>query len=432
MSFARRLLLGRLLTRSGDQAWDFAVPLVLLKILPGELRVAALYYFLLRLALVIFLPRLTSLIDRVDRFRAARLGIFLQLVGVLLGLGAVWSIAALKVSEVGFWRIDMILAFAVLVAGGICSSLGSNFMDISIANDLVPSSFDPTRLASFNSRLRQIDLLTEVTAPVAAGLLLAIGSPNIPLFGFLLVGLWNVLSFVPEYGLLRSIFKERPDLKSKPVILNQSLRTPFLKKLADGWQSFLREPVALVVVAYAVLWLSALSPHGVLLTAFLKDGWVLPDWQIGAFRGAGAVFGLFATLLFPWVTGKFGLKRGSKYFIVFQAMTVLCALACFYMNGLTGQIGFMAFVLFSRIGVYGFGLGEMQIRQLGISPENRGEANGFASALTGVATLGLYGSGALLPTTHDFGALVLMSAASVVIATLTYTYWYQRNKGREF
>ena len=39
-----RLLLGRLLTKSDDQAWDFTVPLVLLQLFPEELRVAALYF----------------------------------------------------------------------------------------------------------------------------------------------------------------------------------------------------------------------------------------------------------------------------------------------------------------------------------------------------------------------------------------------------
>lgn len=52
-----KMLIGRLLTRSGDQAWDFAVPLVLLQIFPGELRIAALYYLLVRIAMVLFLPR---------------------------------------------------------------------------------------------------------------------------------------------------------------------------------------------------------------------------------------------------------------------------------------------------------------------------------------------------------------------------------------
>lgn len=427
VSFATRLLTGRFLTRLGDQAWDFAVPLVLLKVLPGELRIAALYYFLVRLALVIFLPRLTSLIDEVNRFNAARLGIVFQLVGVLLGLASVYAFFIINSIEPIWGRFPIILAFVILIIGGILSNLGSNFMDIAIANDLVPSSFGENELAQFNSRLRQVDLFTEVTAPVLAGIILIADSPTIPLLGFLVVGLWNVLSFLPEYGILKSIFHERPDLRDKPIKLNRFADVSFLKKITEGWSSFFKEPVALAVTAYAILWFSALSPHGVLLTAYLKDGWQLPEWEIGAFRGLGAFFGLAATLIFPLVTKKFGLVRGTQSFIGFQAATVVIALVCFFIGDRSGQIGFLAFILLSRIGVYGFGLGEMQIRQLAIQPAVRGEVNGFASALTGIATLGLYGAGALLPSTQDFKFLIVGSVVSVLIAAIIYSVWAQKN-----
>jgi iron-regulated transporter 1 len=77
MSLGSKMLLGRLLTRSGDQAWDFAVPIVLLQIFPGELRIAALFYLLVKVATVLLLPQLSRVIDKVDRLHAARLGIFL-------------------------------------------------------------------------------------------------------------------------------------------------------------------------------------------------------------------------------------------------------------------------------------------------------------------------------------------------------------------
>ncbi len=85
MSFGvdRKILFGRLLTRSGDQAWDFAIPLVLLQLMPGQFRLAALYYFLVRLAHVILLPRFASLIDRVSRPQATRIGLISQMIGVV-------------------------------------------------------------------------------------------------------------------------------------------------------------------------------------------------------------------------------------------------------------------------------------------------------------------------------------------------------------
>lgn len=424
---ALKMLWGRFLTRSGDQAWDFAVPLVLLKILPGELRVAALYYFLVRLALVLFLPRLTTLIDRINRFQAAQVGILLQLVGVILGGLSIYGLMILNSAETNQGMSLTSLIFISLVIGGIISSLGSSFMDIAIANDLVPSSFDQGELAHFNSRLRQVDLFTEVTAPVLAGLMLLLENSHIPLFGFFLVILWNIVSFFPEYGILKSIYSERPDLMNKNFEVSAAVSTPFLKKITQGWQSFFREPVALVVLAYSFLWLSVLSPHGVLLTAYLKDGWNLPEWEIGLFRGFGALFGLIATFVFSKVISKWGLVKGSQNFILFQSVMVVFALISFLMGDRMGQIGFLGFILLSRIGLYGFSLGEMQMRQIGIRPEVRGEVNGFASALTGIATLGLYGASALLPSTKDFSWLIIGSVMFVLVGAGVYSFWVRKN-----
>ena len=412
--------MGRLLTRSGDQAWDFAVPLVLLALMPGELRIAAIYYLLVRLAHVLVFPKLAAVIDRVSRFRAAKLGITLQLVGVVIGAAVIAAFSSLGARMEEPSSIGLL---AALVFGGVLSGLGSSFMDISIANDLVPSSLAEEELAIFNGRLRQIDLFTEVAAPIAAGLSLLVATPSVPLMGFYLVALWNVISFFPEYALLRSIFRARPDLETKTVEVPRATKASLFAKLTGGWHAFFREPVAPAAIAYALLWLSVLSPHGVLLTAFLKDGWRLPEWSIGLFRGAGAFFGLMATAIFPRVSQKLGVVKGARAFIVFQAVMVVLALACFLSGGWTGQVGFLCFILASRIGLYGFSLGEMQIRQVGIRPEVRGEVNGFASALTGVATLGLYGAGALLPATGDFVWLVGGSVACVVLGALVFAAW---------
>jgi solute carrier family 40 (iron-regulated transporter), member 1 len=426
LKISSRVLLGRLLTRSGDQAWDFAVPLVLLMLFPDRLRIAALYYFLSKLLNVLLLPKFASRIDHWDRRRAATIGIFLQLAGVLLGVGAIFLFA--RSTSHDWLSISFFLPFVLLTIGGVLSSLGSSFMDIAIANDLVPSVIGADELASFNSRFRQIDLFTEVSAPVVAGVLLLLDEPR--LLGFYLVAAWNIVSFAPELALLRSIFLDRPDLVQKPIQPSEQTKQSIWHKLTTGWRSFFSEPIAPVAIAYAFLWLSVLSPHGVLLSGFLKDGWRMPEWMIGTFRGSGAFFGLLATALFPLVVKRFGLLNGTRNFIAFQTLVLLAALAAFFMEGRSGEIGFLVFVLVSRIGLYGFSLGEMQIRQIGIDPTVRGEVNGFASALTGIATLVLYGAGALLPSTDDFKFLVVGSVVFVALGSLTYLIWLRSASAR--
>ncbi len=425
-SLSKKLLLGRLLTRSGDQAWDFSVPLVLLKIFPDQLRIAALYYLIAKLLNVVLLPKIASLIDRLDRKRTAKLGVVLQLIGVLIGALSIAGLASIDWNESGWGSTAPILEFGAMVMGGFLASMGSSFMDIAISSDLVPSSLRPEELVKFNSRLQQIDLFTEVASPVMAGFILLIDSP-VAMTGFYLIAGWNVVSFFPELGILQSIFKERPDLVSKKIISPNESKKTLLQQLTGGWRAFFEEPIAPVALAYAFLWLSVLSPHGVLLAGYLKDVWHLPEWAIGSFRGAGAFFGLAATVVFPRVVQKRGLQKSTQSLILFQSLMLIIGLFCFFSSDHQwGQIGFLVFILFSRIGLYGFSLGEMQIRQMKVRPEVRGQVNGFASALTGIATLFLYGAGALLPKTSDFRILVIGSVFFVCLGAFTYSRWLKK------
>lgn len=427
-SLSFRLLLGRFLTRSGDQAWDFAVPIILLKILPNHLRIAALYYLLIKLLGVILIPRVAAVIDTRDRMSVVKLGLLLQFFGVLLSAASVYSLYSLKLTEPSFNDPKFIIVFCFMVVTGLIGSLGASLMDIAIANDLAPTVFSGTELSHFNSRFRQVDLVTEVGSPVMAGLLMAVTFSALPLAGFALVILWNLVSFVPEYIILSSVFEDRPELKNKIVQVAEGIKKSFVQKITEGWKELFKQPIAPVMIAYALLWLSALSPHGVLLTGFLQDGWRTPEWLIGLFRGSGAFFGLAATFLFPLVLKVTNVRRASGIFLGFQALMVAAAFGFFLLGGTIGQNGFLILVLFSRIGIYGFSLGEVQIRQEEIPPSVRGQINGFANALTGIATLILFGAGAILPNTDDFRYLVLMSVICVFAAFLIYASWLKKSE----
>lgn len=418
-----KILLGRFLTRSGDQAWDFAVPLTLLKIFPDQIRIAAGYFLAVKFLHVLLMPKIASIVDYKNRLHVAFVGSLMQLVGVLFGSISLLLLYGLKsggaYSSFGFQAA----LFGILGISGLISSLGSSLMNISVGNDLVPSAIASDHLTNFNSRMRQLDLFTEVSAPVLAGLLLIVSTPTIPLLGFFLVALWNLISFFPEVFILRSIFNAHPELLKKEFKSHPVSHLTLVSKLKVGWASFFKQPVAPAVLAYALLWLSVLSPHGVLLTGYLKDGLKMPEVVIGLFRGLGALFGLTATFLFPIVVAKYGLIKGSRGFILFQTFMLIFGLLFFWAPTSFSNYGFLAFILLSRIGLYGFSLGEMQIRQVGIAPHERGQVNGFADALTGVATLALYGFGTLLPSTADFSILIVGSVFFVIVGAIVFTLW---------
>lgn len=406
------------MTRSGDQAWDFAVPLVLIEMFDSNMRIAFVYFFVVKLTSVIVMPYIGRVIDHVPRKKSIQLGIGLQLFSVIISAGILYFL-----NNIGEKNLNTnngsLLGYVILIVMGFFSSIGSSIMDISVASDLVPSAISKEKLPYFNSRLRQLDLFTEVTSPILAGLLLLIHIPEFYFLGFSLIVLWNVLSFYPEYTLLNQILGQRPDLNAKKIV-SKAVKETLIKKMQLGWATFSQQPVALVVLSYAILWLSVLSPHGVLLTAFLKGGWSVPEPVIGSFRALGAVFGITATLLFPKVHKRFGLLKAGKLFISFQAFMVILSFISFYIGTPITQSLFLLFILFSRIGLYGFSLSETEIRQTNIPEQLRGEINGVATSLTGLASLLIFGLGVLFSTAETFSYLVLISTIAVVLAATIF------------
>ena len=426
-----KILISRLLTRSGDQAWDFAVPITLITLFPSQISLVALIYLLSKLGSFIFQPWLSSYIDHWMRLRTAGLGAGLQLLGIGLVSMSVYQMTAQAVVHESFWMQSQLWPwFISIILGSVVSSLGAGLMDVAVGNDWIPAAVPAQQLTHINTKLQRLDLLTEVLSPVIAGLILATSASSGRLSGFAFIALWNAISFVPEILLLRSVFLSSPQLQTMSKTAEGQPRGGLFRQTAEGWSEFKSQAAALPVIAYTCLWLSALSPHGVLLTSFLKTGWSFTESSLGLFRGLGAVFGLLATLLFTRLRKLLGLVGGSRFFIVFQALILLVSLPFFFHETAGGWV-FLSLVLVSRIGLYGFSLGEMEIRQRTIPEGVRGKVNGVAGALTSFATLILFGLGSLLGTPKDFPVLVLISAGAVGIGALVFYRWTLRTPSIE-
>lgn len=85
---ASRILWSRFLTHSGDQAWDFTVPLALVSLLPGGLSSVAFYFLLVRLGHMLLVPKVCTQMDEWDRLFSIKIGIGVQTFGVVLAIGA--------------------------------------------------------------------------------------------------------------------------------------------------------------------------------------------------------------------------------------------------------------------------------------------------------------------------------------------------------
>lgn len=214
-----------------------------------------------------------------------------------------------------------------LIAASIVAGLGLGLMDIAIGSDWIPTLVATDDLARVNSRMKQTDLTTEVVSPPLAGILLGLSAAGTSLWGLSLEVLWNILSFVPEIFLLRQVFKRSHALQEVPCKLGER-KTHLLRIIGQRWISFWKYPASAVMIA------------------------------LGLFRRAGALFGHFATLIDPRVVRRLGLLKGSLAFICLQSSEMLLALPLFYSRYQEG-FNFLMFILASRIGLYGFSMGEI-------------------------------------------------------------------------
>jgi iron-regulated transporter 1 len=422
MSMQFKILLSRFLTRFGDQAWDFAVPLVLIQIFPGKIQIIALVYLLSKLAQILIGPAIARKIDNTKRISIYKMGIGSQTIAMIF----MWvSIIFLYLEKSNGANLNLNHYFFILTLLALfsaVSSLGSSLMDISVGFDLAVDVLPENELTTFNSRLKRLDLLTEVTAPIFTGLVFSLFTNKSEFWGFSIVALLNLMTFIPEFYLLKSA-QSSDNYKEKLIV--PSSPDNFLKVFFESIKKLKNKSYALVIFSYALLWLSALSPHGVLLTSYLKDGAKTSELTIGFFRGFGALFGLIPTFLFLYLKEKHGLIQTSKLFIIFQfACVTLSAIGFYY---ITNIYFFLIFILFSRIGLYGFSIGETELRQLLIPKEKRGEVNGIANSTTSMATLILFLAAALIGDTANFGIMVLFSVLAVFISLILFIRFSKQN-----
>lgn len=419
----RKLLLGRLLTRSGDQAWDFVIPFALLHVFPGRLQIAAFYYLIIKIGTFLLTTSAGKWMDSSQRGVVVRAGVWIQFFAVLGGMVSFWYLDQAVHGGSTFSDVFVIALFALLCLFGTFASIGSIITDIAVGNDLAPAMISSDRLTWFNSWLRRIDLGTEVGAPILAGVIYAQESSQVHLVGLVFIALWNLVSFVPEYLLLKNVV-ESSQLQKQITTSTQSWKD----LLQVDFRKALRNPIFPLIFSYALLWLSVLSPHGVLLAGYLKDQMSMPESEIGLFRGLGALFGLISTVSFPFLVGKIGLIKSSKGHLAFQGITLVVGIIAFYLNHSFAIYVFLGCILLSRIGLYGFSNGEFELRQRLIPEAKRGELNSLSHLMTTLATLVLFAAGSLLPDTADFKYLVYGSLVAVIAANIVFVKWSYKNK----
>ena len=495
---ARRILLSATASRLGSRCWEFAAPLLLLEWSPGSLAAPAAFGLTCALSRVLASPWLGGKADGWDRMNAILVGAAMQASGCLASVGAlaVWNwLSSMEGGEGA--PIPRAISLALVIAAGVVEKLGAQLASVVVKKEWVPIVFDEggddrdateaatatttgrsggvfaipcidppvVNLSFINTSMTNIDLLAAMLGPVLTGRILQVlggGGDGEDLRaysvqrGFAAIALINAVSFIPEMILLRGVYDSCPSLQRARggVCSNKTETTSAEQSKEDGaprnpWTVWFHHPsgLPLLTLSLASLYLTALAPSGVVLTAYLMTIGLSPT-AIGAFRAMGALSGVVGISLFSLMR-NWGEARGSDIredaaersmlirsierlrcvsmaSLLLEVVSVLVAAAAFAMCNSSSAshvetdgplplqiVIFLGSIVLSRAGLYAFDLGALEIEQYIVDERFRNAVGSVEGALCSVAEMGMYLMSMVLSDPSDFGWQVGVSATAV-------------------
>ena len=115
-------------------------------------------------------------------------------------------------------------------------------------------------------------------------------------------------------------------LQQKNMCANQCFKLlNIFSTFKTGWRIYIRQEIALVGFSLASIYLTVLGFSGVTSSYFLTQG--LRNDLIGVFQGVGAIFGVFGTILYPFLRRRFGTVRTGLFGISTQLLILTFCIA---------------------------------------------------------------------------------------------------------
>ncbi|KAG7377479.1 hypothetical protein PHYPSEUDO_011607 [Phytophthora pseudosyringae] len=447
----RRVLMylyaGHLLSAWGDRMWEFAVPILFMEIFVDTLLPGACFSLVMYATCLITIPSVGRQLDAANRWKAMRFAIVIENANIIASTGLLGAMLLLTEAD-GLhkpeWTWPLTLLFVgILVCGGVGQVL-SEAQTLGIERDWVvviaqSSGVErSTALASLNTTLRRIDLACKLLGPLAFGVIMEFAGRDPTtraMTGASTVAIWNGLSTPLEYVMTRDIYQLVPELAIKEEDAEpsndeeqrQQVTADSQSKLshyAGMWRSYSRHPIFLLSFSYCALYMTILD-NGSLNTAYLKWRGV-PDSLLGSSRGAGAMFGLLGTVLFPYLRRI--ISRLERVAVLSIWLFWLCLAPVVVAFLLAGESRVSDYVMLccmvgARMWLWSADLAETQIMQEWIEPSRRGAVNAMQTATYQLFYMLMQVLGVIFHDPRQFEALVFFSVATVLAAAVGFTLW---------
>ncbi|KAJ8525656.1 hypothetical protein ON010_g15458 [Phytophthora cinnamomi] len=426
--------------------WEFAVPILFMEIFVDTLLPSACFSLVMYATCLIAIPWVGRQLDAANRWKAMQFAIVLENANIIastLLLGSILLITNADGLHKPEWTWPLMLLFVgTLVCGGVGQVL-SEAQTLGIERDwvvIIAQNGGEERssvLASLNTVLRRIDLACKLLGPLAFGVIMDFAGHDPTtraMIGASTVAIWNGLSTPLEYFMTRDIYKLVPELATKedpemPHDEGQQQQAATdskstLSRYAAMWRNYSQHPVFLLSFSYCTLYMTILD-NGSLNTAYLK--WRgIPDSLLGSSRGAGAVFGLLGTMLFPYLRRT--ISRLERVAVVSIWLFWLCLAPVLVAFLLTGESRVSDYVMLccmvgARAWLWSADLAETQIMQEWIEPSRRGAINAMQTATYQLFYMLIQVMGVVFHDPREFEALVFFSVTTVLAAAVGFTVW---------
>lgn len=216
---------------------------------------------------------------------------------------------------------------------------------------------DVEALRAMNAKMRRIDMLCKLVAPLFIALLDGYSTQVA-----ILVNLgMNIASISIEYFAIARVYNDEPSLQrpKEPAHSEPASRDTDMgqRKFVRDFRLYIGHAAFLPSFAAALLYLTVLSFSGQMVTYLLSTGY--NSTQVGLARTLSVIFEVLATWVAPWLMGRIGALRAGLWMSSWQVMMLVTGIFIFWAfqdKPFVSASGLVGGTILSRIGLRGFDL----------------------------------------------------------------------------